>query len=87
MAGLSAILLLVLVTSALSHRVPAIQRLLEASPTVLVVDGKLLEENLNRERISPEDLFGEMHKQGIADLEQVRFAILETGGNISFVPR
>jgi uncharacterized membrane protein YcaP (DUF421 family) len=87
LAGLSAILLLVLGTSALAHRVPAIQQLLEASPTLLVADGKVLEANLNRERISPEDLFGEMHKQGIDRLEQVRFAILETGGNISFVPR
>lgn len=86
-AGLSVILLLVLATSALSHRVPAVQRLLEASPTLLVADGKLLEANLNRERISPEDLVGEMRKQGIAHVEQVRFAILETGGNISFVPR
>jgi uncharacterized membrane protein YcaP (DUF421 family) len=86
-AGLSVILLLVLATSALSHRVPAVQRLLESSPTLLVADGKLLEANLNRERISPEDLVGEMHKQGIARLEQVRFAILETDGNISFVPR
>lgn len=86
-AGLSAILLLVLATSALVHRVPAVQRLLEASPTLLVADGKLLEENLNRERISPDDLFGEMHKQGIAGLDQVRFAILETGGSISFVTR
>jgi uncharacterized membrane protein YcaP (DUF421 family) len=86
-AGLSAILLLVLATSALAHRVPVVQRVLEASPTLLVADGKLLEDNLNRERISPEDLVGEMHKQGIERLEQVRFAILETGGNISFVSR
>jgi uncharacterized membrane protein YcaP (DUF421 family) len=86
-AGLSAILLLVLATSALSQRFPAVQRVLDASPTLLVADGKLLEANMNRERISPEDLIGEMHKQGIARLEQVRFAILESGGNISFVSR
>lgn len=86
-AGLSAILLLVVATSALSHRFPAVERVLEASPTLLVTHGKLIEENLNRERIAPDEILSEMRKQGIADLSDVRFAVLESGGDISFVAK
>jgi uncharacterized membrane protein YcaP (DUF421 family) len=87
MAGLSAVLLLVLLTSALSQRYPAIERALEAAPTLLVMDGKLLERNMNAERIAPDELVSEMRKRGIEQLEGVRFAVLEGDGNISFVTR
>lgn len=86
-AGLSAILSLVVATSALAHRVPVFEKVLEASPTLLVAEGKLLEQNLNSERIAPDELLGEMRKQGIAELSDVRFAVLESGGSISFIGR
>lgn len=86
LAGLSAILFLVLLSSVLSQRFEAVQKVLEASPTLLVADGRVLEANMNRERIAPDELHSEMRKQGIISLSQVRFALLEAGGNITFVP-
>jgi uncharacterized membrane protein YcaP (DUF421 family) len=59
----------------------------EPQPTVLVTEGRLLEEALNEERIVADELFGEMRKQGIAELSEVRFAVLESSGNITFVPK
>jgi len=86
LAGLSAILFLVLTSSVLSQRFEVVQKALEASPTLLVVDGRVLEANMNRERIAPGELHSEMRKQGIVSLSQVRFAVLEGGGSITFVP-
>jgi hypothetical protein len=86
-AGLSMILLLVLLTSVLSQRFPAVQQALEPSPTVLVVDGVMLDHNMNSERIAPDELFSEMRKQGLETLDKVRFAVLESSGAITFVPR
>jgi len=86
LAGLAAILFLVLLSSALSQRFEVVQKVMEASPTLLVADGRLLETNMNRERIAPDELHSEMRKQGILSLSQVRFAVLEAGGNITFVP-
>lgn len=86
LAGLSAIFFLVLASSTLSQRFETVQRALEASPTLLVVDGRLLEANMNRERIAPDELQSEMRKQGLLSLDDVRFAVLEGGGNITFVP-
>jgi uncharacterized membrane protein YcaP (DUF421 family) len=77
----------VLTTSRLSQRFPSVQNALESSPSLLVVDGRLLDQAMNRERIAPEELLSEMRKQGIATLDQVRFAVLESSGNITFVRR
>lgn len=85
LAGLSTVLVLVLMTSLLSQRFSALQRVIEPEPTVLVSGGRLLEHAMNQERIAPDELFSEMRKQGIAALEEVRFAVLEPSGNITFI--
>lgn len=87
LSGLGMIFLLVLATSVLSQRFPPVQRLLESSPTVLVANGQLLEEAMNRERIAPDELLAEMRRQSITELSKVRYAVLESSGNISFVPQ
>jgi uncharacterized membrane protein YcaP (DUF421 family) len=86
LAGLCSLFALVLATSLLSQNVPKVQDLLESAPAVLVVNGRLQEQTMNRERIAPSELLSEMHKQGLVELTQVRFAILEGSGNITFVP-
>jgi len=86
LSGLSMVVLLVVVVSAASQRFSAVQTLVESSPTVLVANGQLLEHNLNAERITPEELFSEMRKQGLQELSKVRFAVLEGSGSITFVP-
>jgi uncharacterized membrane protein YcaP (DUF421 family) len=87
LTGLSTILLLVFATSLLAQRFRGVQRVVEAEPTLLVADGKMLEENMNRERIAPDELFSEMRKQSIARLAQIRFAVLEASGNITFISK
>jgi uncharacterized membrane protein YcaP (DUF421 family) len=86
LTGLSTLFLLVLLTSVLAHRFEVFEKLVEARPTVLVARGKLVEDALNRERIVPDELQSEMHKQGFRELSEVRWGILEGSGNITFVP-
>lgn len=85
LAGLCTILVLVLATSLLAQRFSALQDVLESPPTLLVAGGRLLEQAMNRERIVPDELFSEMRRQGMATLDEVRFAVLESSGNITFV--
>lgn len=85
LAGLCTILVLVLTTSLLSQRFSVLQDVLESPPTLLVARGRLLEDAMNRERIVPDELFSEMRKQGMATLTEVRFAVLESSGNITFI--
>jgi uncharacterized membrane protein YcaP (DUF421 family) len=87
LTGLSTLFLLVLVTSVLAHRFERFERAVEPGPTLLVADGRVLEDALNEQRIVVDELMSEMRKQGILELSEVRLAVLEGGGNITFVPK
>jgi len=54
---------------------------------VVVHDGKVLERNLRRERLTVEDVQEGARLQGIASLADVQWAVLETTGRISFIQR
>lgn len=83
--GISVLLLLVFIISLLSARFAVVEKAIEPSPRVLVIDGALCKDALQLERISAEELYAEMHKHGIGDLSDVRWAILESGGDIAFI--
>jgi uncharacterized membrane protein YcaP (DUF421 family) len=85
-SGAFALLSLVFFTSLVGFHSPRIDRLIAGNPTVLAHEGRFLERNLRRERITPEEIYAEMHKAGLDDLGQVRWAILETDGKIAVIP-
>jgi uncharacterized membrane protein YcaP (DUF421 family) len=76
-----------LVLSWVTYRWRAAERALEGTPTVLVREGELLEANMKRDRLTRSELEAEMRLAGIARLDQVRWAILEPEGKISFIGR
>jgi uncharacterized membrane protein YcaP (DUF421 family) len=84
---LATVALLTVGISYLSFRVPRLRPLLEGEPIVLVVDGETIDRNLRRERLTMDDLLAEARAQQIASLSDVRFAVLETSGKISFLTR
>jgi uncharacterized membrane protein YcaP (DUF421 family) len=83
---ITTIALLTVVLSYVSFKVPRLRPVLEGEPLVLVQDGEIIERNLRRERITVEELLAGARQQQIASLAQVRFAVLETNGVISFIP-
>jgi uncharacterized membrane protein YcaP (DUF421 family) len=84
---ISTLALLVVFTAWLSFRVRRLRPLLEGEPVVLVVDGRVLERNLRRERMTVEELEAEGRLQQVDSLDEVRFAVLETNGKISFASK
>lgn len=81
------IALFAVLVSWLSFRFPRLRPALDGRPIVVVEDGKPLESNLRRERITVEELAAQARLSGIASLADVRWAVLETGGVISFIER
>lgn len=81
------LLSLVYITSLLSYRFKRVGRLMEGAPAVLAHDGALVPRQLDRQRVSPEDIFAEMHRAGLERLDQVRWVILGTDGRIAVVPK
>ena len=59
------------------------ENLIQGRPTLLIRHGKVLYEQLRRERLSPSELKVILRKQGIHDLAEIDFAILESDGYVS----
>jgi uncharacterized membrane protein YcaP (DUF421 family) len=76
---------LTVTTSYLSFRFRRMRPLLEGEPLLLIENGRVIEANLRRERLTREEMEAEARLNQIADLADVRFAVLETNGQISFV--
>jgi uncharacterized membrane protein YcaP (DUF421 family) len=77
---------LVLLTSVLCFRFPRLERAMQGDATVIVREGRFVPDNMKRELVTPADVFTEMHKSGLEELRQVRWAILEVDGKISIIP-
>ena len=73
--------------SYLSFRFRRIRPLLEPEPLILIEDGKTINRNLRKERITPDELAAEARLQQIASFDDVRWAVLESGGRVSFIPK
>jgi uncharacterized membrane protein YcaP (DUF421 family) len=83
---IATIALLTVTLSYLSYRVPRLRPVLDGEPVVLVQDGEVIERNLRRERITLGELLAAARQHQLPSLENVRFAVLETNGVISFIP-
>lgn len=77
--------LMTVLASYLSYRVRSLRPLLDGEPVVLLQDGKPIDRNLARERITVDELAAEARMQSIERLADVKWAVLETNGQISFV--
>ena len=71
--------------SLLAARYGLLGRELLGSPTVLVNDGHIMTESLNREHVNVDDVMMAMREHGVEKLSEVKHAILETDGTISIV--
>lgn len=78
---------LTLAVSYLGWRFPRVRPIFEPEPLILVEDGKVIERNLRKERMTREEIAGEARLQQISSLDDVQWAVLESGGRISFIPK
>jgi uncharacterized membrane protein YcaP (DUF421 family) len=76
---------LTVLTAWISYRVHRLRPLLEGVPIVLVANGEEIPRNLRRQRITREELAAEARLAQITSLDEVRWAVLETNGKISFL--
>ena len=54
---------------------------------MIIQNGKILDRNLKRERLTEEEVAEEARQQQIASLDQVEWAVLENSGKISFLTK
>jgi uncharacterized membrane protein YcaP (DUF421 family) len=76
-----------IIFSWMRRRMPALDRVLESLPVVLVEHGRLLEDRARREGVTlSEILAAGRERHGLERLEQFKYAILERHGGISVIP-
>jgi uncharacterized membrane protein YcaP (DUF421 family) len=69
-------------------RYKKIDKLLDGLPLVLVEDGKPFEDRLKQERVDEADILAAARQtQGLARMDQIKYAVLEQTGGISIVPK
>lgn len=83
----STLALLTICVSFLGYRFRGLRRYLEGRPVLLVENGVPIAANLKHERVTMEEVEAAARLQNVASIDEVRWAILETNGRISIIPR
>ena len=67
---------------------PHVEKWLEGVPVIIVADGRPLNDRMRRERVDVDDVMSAARRlHGLERLEQIKYAVLERGGDISVIPR
>jgi uncharacterized membrane protein YcaP (DUF421 family) len=85
--AIGTIALLQLGVSFANFRFPRLRPLLDGEPIIVVQDGKPIEHNMRRERVTLDDIAAAARQQNIAHIADVKWAVLETNGQVSFIKK
>lgn len=90
-AAFLAILTLVflsIVMTLVRQRFKFIEKLFEDTPLIIVENGKILNERMNKSRIDEGDIMAAARQhQGLERLDQIKYAVLEKNGGITVIPK
>ncbi len=90
MHGVIPIITLIVAEATLSYvnlKNRTFRKLLSGAPTILIQDGRVIETELKRLRINVDDLMEELRVSGTLDIQEIAYAIFESNGNLSIIPR
>src|SRR5262249_45653195 len=79
--------ILQVIVSYVSFRFPRTRPVGGGEPLVIVQDGSAVKTNMKRERITLEEVLVEARQQQVAALDDIAWAVLETSGKISVIPK
>lgn len=81
------LLILQVSTSILQLKSEKARTIFSGRPSILIADGKILRDELLTQRINLNDLLEELRLKDIYNVEDVHYAILETSGQLSIIPK
>ncbi len=72
----------------LCDRMPMLQQILQDTPLILIEEGKVLQDRLDKEGVDLEEIMAAARQaHGLERLEQIKYAVLERTGGISIIPK
>ncbi len=76
-----------IIISYLSLKSSLVRKLINGTPTILIKNGKIMKEEMQRSRYTTHDLLTQLRENSIFNLSDVEFAILETSGDLTVIPK
>lgn len=77
------VLAIEILLSVLSYYSIPIRKLICGTPIILMENGEILHENMKKTRVTTDELMEQLREKGLLDLATIKYAILETNGQIS----
>ncbi|MBV8598882.1 MAG: DUF421 domain-containing protein, partial [Actinobacteria bacterium] len=74
-------------SSYLTYKSSRARTLIQGRPLIVIQDGKPIEANLRSERLTLDDLMEEARINEIERLDEVKWAMLEPGGRMTFIKK
>ncbi|MBR3704986.1 MAG: DUF421 domain-containing protein [Oscillospiraceae bacterium] len=80
------LLCLSMLVSFLSLKSIRFRALVCGKPAIIIRDGTIIQQSMAKNRLTLDELFEQLRTQGYSDLRAVKYAILETNGQLSILP-
>ena len=77
------ILSLEIILSTIKNKSERLKKSFEGNPSYIIYKGRLLQKELSENRISINELLSELRCQGVGDITEVEYAIIEQNGSLS----
>ncbi|WP_085523251.1 DUF421 domain-containing protein [Tuberibacillus sp. Marseille-P3662] len=71
----------------LSMKLPAFRHIIEGQPTAIIKQGQVDEQAMRKQRYNFDDLLTQLREQGVQQLDDVDYAVLEPTGNLSVIEK
>lgn len=69
----------------LNHSSNKVQDIVCGVPILIIKDGKIQEDEFNKQKYTVSDLMSQLHEKDIFNIEDVKYGIIETNGNLSVI--
>jgi len=81
------LLIIQIISAVLSMKSRKVRLLLDGKPTVVVANGEIYRDELKKQRYNLDDLMLQLRENGVTSISEIDFAILETSGKLSVIPK
>ena len=85
LAAASTLFLVNYIMKFLQYRFPKFGRMVEGNAIILIYEGKMLEEQMGKAKISRDELMEAVREHGVESVKEVDLAVMEVDGNISIL--
>jgi uncharacterized membrane protein YcaP (DUF421 family) len=85
--AISTFVLMTVLSSYLAFKSRRARLVLQGEPLIVVQDGKPIDRNLREERLTLDDIMEEARSNEIESLDEIKFAVVEAGGAMSFIKK